>query len=185
MQGKIITKFSLQDGREIIFRYPKREDAPLMLDYINTLSKERTFISFQGEQLTLEEEIERLQKILEKIENKRAVQVLVFCGDQLVGISDITMRDRCEKHIGGFGISLAKDFRGLGIGKKLMQTVLDLAVQNIPQLKIMILSVFSDNPIALKLYQELGFKKYGILPGGILHADHIDNHIYMYKRIRE
>ena len=60
MQEKIVTKFNLEDGREIVFRYPQKEDAEAMARYINTLSKERTFISFQGEQITLEFEVERL-----------------------------------------------------------------------------------------------------------------------------
>ncbi len=93
MQGKIVTKFNLEDGREVVFRYPQKEDAPLMLDYINTLSAEKTFIRFQGEQLTLDFEVKRLTDLLKKIENKLAVQILIFCDSKLVGISDLIMHD--------------------------------------------------------------------------------------------
>lgn len=115
MQEKTVAKFSLEDGREIIFRYPEMGDAQSMLDYINTLSKEKTFIRFQGEQLSLEYEKERLTGLLKKIENKMAI--------------------------------------------------------------------FSDNPIAQKMYKSFGFKKLGSLPEGIMHKDHFDDHIYMFKKI--
>lgn len=183
MTAKIITKFTLKKGKEIVFRYPQREDAPFMRDYINTLSKEETFISFQGEQLTLDEEQERLDKLLEKINNKTAVQILVFCGSNLIGISDLVMRDKAEKHVGSFGITLAKEFRGLGIGEKLMQYVLSLAIENIPQLKIIVLGCFRDNPIAQRLYKKMGFKQFGFLPKGLMHQGHLDDHLYLYKKV--
>lgn len=183
MQGEIVEKFQLEDGREVVFRYPQIGDAPLMLDYINTLSKERTFIRFQGEQLTLDFEIKRLTDLLKKIDNKLAVQVLVFCNFKIVGISDLIMHEGATKHTGGFGITLAKEFRNKGIGKKLMTAVINEAIKNIKELKIIFLSCFSDNIVALNLYKSMGFEQFGSLPEGIMHKDHFDNHIYMYKKV--
>ncbi len=183
MQGKIVEKFQLEDGREVVFRYPQIEDAPLMLEYINTLSAEKTFIRFQGEQLTLEYEVERLTGLLKKIENKKAVQVLVFCNTKLVGISEITTQEGSTKHTGGFGITLAKEFRNKGIGKKLMGAVINEAIKNIKEIKIIFLSCFSDNTVALNLYKSMGFVEFGKLPEGIMHKEHFDDHIYMYKKV--
>lgn len=185
MDLKIVEKFQLKDGGEIVFRYPTMEDAPLMMNYINTLSKEQTFINFQGEQISLEKEQKRLSDLLVKIEKKRAVQLLVFCNSELIAISDLIMRDRAEKFVGSFGITVAKEFRGVGLGKKLMQLVLEEAIKNLPDLKIVVLGVFGDNPIAQNLYKEMGFVQYGELHEGLTHQDHLDDHIYMYKKIRD
>lgn len=184
MQGKVVEKFQLKDGREVVFRYPTLEDASLMMGYINTLSKEQTFIRFQGEEITLEQEKDWLTKLIKKIEEKGAVQIMGFCNSQLIAVSDIVMLEKSEKHIGGFGITIAKEFRGLGIGKKIMQLALDEAVKNIPQLKIIMLSCFADNPVALSLYKKFGFIKFGELPQGLMHQGHFDDHIYMYKKVR-
>lgn len=184
MQNNIIAKFNLEDGREVIFRYPQIKDAQIMADYINTLSKEHTFISFQGEEVSLEYEQKRLNKLLHQINEKEAIQLLAFYNSQLIGISDIIMRERAEKHVGSFGITIAKDFRGAGVGKKLMQTIIDEAIVKLPQLKILVLGVFNDNPIAQNMYMKMGFIEYGSLPQGLMHQGHLDNHIYMYKKVR-
>jgi RimJ/RimL family protein N-acetyltransferase len=155
-----------------------------MMEYINLLSKEQTFINYQGEVITLEEEKKYLTKQLERMTNHETVQLLVFSGEKLIGISGVDMGNRVEKHVGVFGLSIAKEFRGEGIGTTLMKHVLKEAEENIPQLKIIILGVFSNNPLAKSLYEKIGFIEYGNLPGGILHRDVYVDHVYMYKVIR-
>lgn len=87
-------------------------------------------------------------------------------------------------HIGNFGISIAKDFRGEGIGKLLMQTVLDEAVKEIPDLQMVTLGVFSNNDLAKKMYEEFNFVEFGRLPKGVKLEVGFTDHIYMYKVIK-
>lgn len=183
MKRQLVDNFQLKDGREIFFRYPKIEDAEDMTRYINTLSKEQTFIRFQGEQLTLDQETEYLSKLLKKIQENTAVQILAFYQNKLIAITEISLGIGVEKHVGTFGITVAYEFRGLGIGKKMMQSVLDKA-KSLSGLKIITLGCFSDNEVAQKMYEDFGFKKFGSLPGGVMHKEHFDDHIYMYKRVR-
>lgn len=127
MEGKIIFKGNSKGGKDIMIRYPIKKDAQLMWEYINTISKERTFISYQGEEISFEEEKKFLNLQLDKINKNLAVLLLVICDEKVVGISGIEMKSRIERHIGVFGISIAKEFRGEGIGSSLMQHVLDEA----------------------------------------------------------
>lgn len=184
MQGKIIFQGTTEEGKPIFVRYPKKSDAGAMWGYINKLSKEQTYILFQGEEIAFKDEEEYLKKTLEKIEKKEAVQLLVFSNNKLIGISEIKMRDRAVAHEGIFGISVSKEYRGEGIGKKLMELVLKEAIENLPQLKIVTLGVFSNNLLAIKMYRKFGFKEFGRLPEGILHKGKYVDHIYMYKKIR-
>ena len=39
------------------------------------------------------------------------MQLLVFYDNKLVGSSGVEMKDKAQKHIGNFGISIAKDSR--------------------------------------------------------------------------
>lgn len=169
--------------KDIIFRYPTKDDLKTVWEYINTISKEQTFILFQGEQISLEMEEKWLEGELKKIKEGKAVQIFAFVDNKLVGVSGITMKDRAEKHIGLFGITLAKDFRGKGIGTVLMEKVLNEAKKYLKGLKIIDLGVFGDNPVARGLYKKMGFVEYGILPKGILHKDKFVDHIYMYKDV--
>lgn len=184
MEGKVVFEGKTKTGKDIIIRYAKDGDAPLMQEYINTLSKEQTYIRFQGEQVSLEEEEKYLKEQLEKMNKHKAVLLLVFYNDQLVGNSGVDLSDRVDAHVGVFGISVADGYRKDGIGSLLMDCVLQEAEKELPDLKIATLGVFSNNPFAKSMYERKGFKEYGNLPEGVLHKEQFVDHIYMYKKIR-
>lgn len=184
MGRKIVFEGLSKKGNKIVICCPTREDAQIFCDYINALSKEKTFVRFQGEEIKLEDEIKYLDTQLERIIKKQTVQLLVFCNNKLIGISGIDMKDKTESHEGVFGISIARGYREEGIGEKLMQTVLEEAVRSMPQLRIITLGVFGDNTLAKSIYEKFGFKEYGRLPNGSLHKEQYVDHIYMYKNVR-
>lgn len=181
MEGKVIFEGKTKKGNNIFIRYPAKNDAQAMCEYINILSKEQTFVRFQGEEISLEYETKYLQEQLQKIEEKKTVQLLVFCNNELIGISGIDMKDKTESHEGVFGISLKDTYRGEGIGKQLMQLTLQEAIKSIPQLRIITLGVFGSNTLAIEMYKKFGFKEFGRLPKGVFRRGKYDDHIYMYK----
>lgn len=187
MQNTTQTKTIWQgtkNGINLTIRYPLITDAQALLAYVNKLSAERTYLSLQGEQLTLEEEKDYLSGVLEKIAQAKLVQLLVFVDDKLVANSSIKMKTRTSKHVGIFGISVDQDYRGKGIGKLLMQTVIDEAVAQLPELQIIQLTAHADNSTALKMYSNLGFVEFGRLPDGVMASRGKADRIYMYKRVR-
>lgn len=183
MDGKIIRQHALATGENILLRYPTIDDTAAMLDYINTLSKEQTFILMQGEQLAFEEEQAFIEESLIKIRYGKKVLVLTFVNDELIGIAGIDLKTRAEKHVGIFGISVAKEHRGKGVGKILMQTTLEEAKRYMPELRIVTLGVFGNNPLAKHMYETFGFKEYGNLPKGAIHRGEYVDHIEMYKEM--
>lgn len=184
-EGKIIFQGKSPKGRNITIRYSTKEDVRVMHTYINALSKEKTFISYQGEKISLKDESKYLNHQLEKIQQKKAVFLLALGSNQLIGVSGIEMRDRVEKHVGVFGISLVKELRGEGIGSLLMEKVLAEAKKNLPQLQIITLGCFANNKRALAMYKKFGFIEYGKLPGGILHRKNSVDYIHLCNRVRE
>ena len=184
MEGKVIFEGLSKKGSRILIRYPTRNDASAMCEYINVLSKEQTFIRFQGEQMSLADETKYLNGQLKKIFKKQAIQLLVFCNNKLIGICAVDMKEKTESHEGVLGISIAKEYRREGIGKALMQLILKEAEKSISQLKIITLGVFGDNVLAKSIYEKFGFVEFGRLPKGVLHKGRYVDHIYMYKNIR-
>ena len=183
MQVKVVFEGKSDKGVDIIIRYPIKDDAKTMYEYINTLSTERTFIRFQGEQVSLEHETKFLNSQLERIAKEESVQLHVLSGNKIIGISEIDMKDKVERHVGALGISIAKEYRGQGIGSLLMKLVIEEAIKNIPQLRIITLGVFSNNSLAKDMYKKFGFVEYGNLPSGVKLGDKYVGHIYMYKKL--
>ena len=182
--SKVVYIGKSEDGIPFLIRYPEKKDLPELLRYINEISSEQTFVSCQGEQLTLNQESEWLDKQLEGIKNHNVIHLVVEINGKISGVSGVNMSTvTIGKHVGVFGISIAKDFRTQGIGKILIEKVVAEAKTNLPQLKILVLGVFSNNPIAKKLYEEFGFKEYGRLPKGVLHREEYVDDIKMYKEV--
>lgn len=187
MEGKVVFEGTTEGGLPVLIRYVKKGDEEVMRDYINVLSKEQTFISFQGEEISLQLEIEYIDKLLDKFRKKLAIHLLAFTSEKLIGSSDLNMKDPNRgalKHEGVFGISVLKEYRRKGLGKLLMRFVLDEAIKNLPNLKIITLGVFSTNDLAKQMYKRFGFTEYGRLPGGIFYKGEYIDHIYMYKKVK-
>ncbi len=74
-------------------------------------------------------------------------------------------------HCGSFGIGVHDDFHGMGIGSRLIETVIDLA-DNWLQVKRIQIEVNSDNEKAIACYKKFGFEiegeaKYGSYRDGM------------------
>ena len=61
-----------------------------------------------------------------------------------------------QRHIASFGITVKEGFHGQGIGKALMNTLIDLA-DNWLNLHRIELTVYTDNEPAIVLYKKFGF----------------------------
>lgn len=183
-QGKIVYKGKTKKGKAIEVRLPKGDDAKDLLNYFNTLSEERTFIRFQGEQQTLRPEEKYLSDFLKKLKANEAIMLMAFINEELVGVTDIKMKDKVDSHVGVFGITVAKEYRGEGIGRLLMNLVLDEGKKNLKGIKIVSLGCFANNTGACAMYKSFGFKEYGNLPEGIKHKGKYVDHVYFYKKIR-
>lgn len=184
MIGKIVFDGLSKKGSQIIIRYPTKDDVRGMCDYINALSKEKTFVRFQGEEVSVGSETKYLVSQLKRINKRQTVQLFVINNNKIIGIAAVDMEDKTESHEGVFGLSVSKEFRGEGIGLLLMKLTIEESVKNMPQLKIITLGVFSNNALAMEMYKKFGFTEYGRLPKGSLHGGQYVDHAYMYKNVR-
>ncbi len=183
MKNQVVYEGTTEPNLSVVIRFPNENDARVMCDYINTLSREKTYITYQGENINLKDEEEYLKGQLERIENRESVQLLVFINKELSGISSIDLGKRVEEHVGVFGISISKKYRGKGLGKLLMEFILKEAKENLSKLKVVTLEVMTINLAGIKMYKNFGFEEYGNLPEGNKYNEKFVDVLLMYKKI--
>lgn len=185
---QIISTYTTNSGKEIQFRSIQLSDLDKMTKYINDLSKEDTFITFSGEEITKKEKFDYISKSIESISKKDKVIILAIFNQNIIGVSDVSRNTSSRKrglHVGIFGISIHKDFRNEGIGKKLMEITIQEAKNRMVNLKQIQLKCYSPNIYALKLYKELGFIEYGRIPKAILYKGEYVDEITMALQVED
>lgn len=184
--GKIVKTFTTKKGKEAVIRYPKWEDLSQMLSFINRISLEDTYVTFSGEVVTEEGEMYYLAEMFKGMEIGDNVYLSCFVENQFAGSCSI-LRDmlgrRRSYHVGVYGITIAKDFRGEGIGEELSVATIEEAKNMISGLTLLRLQMYGPNVVARHLYEKLGFVEYGKLPEGVWYQGEYVDEIIMYKRI--
>ena len=88
-------------------------------------------------------------------------QFVALHDGQLIGWCDVVRSARdTSRHSGVLGVALVPGYRGKGIGRRLMKTVIDAAWEN--EFTRIELSVREDNAAAIALYAQLGFQSEGL-----------------------
>lgn len=180
---RIVKEGTSKKGTPYLIRYIEREDVHTAWEYINALSKEKTFIRFQGEEVTLEKEAEHIEKSVKKIEEGRGVILALIVDGKYSGISEATLRDKTESHVANMGLSVSANVRGEGLGRELFESVISEAINNLHGLRILTLEVKAPNDIGMSLYTSCGFIEFGRLPLGTMHQDQFVDEVFMYKLV--
>ena len=159
------------------------KNAKKFQDFINSLVKEGAQITI-AKKKSLQEEINWLNSHLKKIKEAKGVFLIAEAENKLVGNTEITLNEGRQSHIGMLGISIRKDYRGIGLGKYLMAEILKLAKKKLkPKPKIVRLSVFPGNKPAIALYKKFGFKTVARIPKQIQYKEKFVDEIIMLKEL--
>lgn len=153
---------SLKDGREVMIREAKGTDAQRMIDFYNVVGGETDFLSFGRNEFTTP--LAEYEKNLEATEAERNSIILVATlDDEIVSIASITSSQKARtKHVGTLGIVIGQSYCGFGLGRKMMDTLIEWARSNGITKKISLLTR-EDNYRAIELYKKVGFKEEGRL----------------------
>ena len=81
------------------------------------------------------------------------------------------------------GITVAKDFRGEGIGEELAKTTIEEAKKHLDGLQTVILECFATNMAAIRLYRKLGFVEVGRIPGYLKHQGEYVDEVQMVLKL--
>lgn len=162
---KYYKTITLKDGRACILRNGTEQDGQAMLNiYIRTHAQTDYLLSYPEEAgITAEQEAGYLKR---KRDSSNEIELLAELEGSVVASAGIACVGPKEKtrHRAEFGISVDKDFWGLGIGRALTEACIECArAAGYLQME---LEVVAENEKALSLYRSLGFVEYGRNPRG-------------------
>lgn len=159
---KLIT---LKGGRECCLRSGTESDGAAVYDNFNLTHSETDYLLAYPDEnsFTAEQESKFLNT---KAESENEALIVAAVDGAIVGTAGIDAVGGKYKvsHRAEFGISIAKDFWGLGIGKALTAACIECAkAAGYTQLE---LSAVAANEGAIALYKKAGFIEYGRNPRG-------------------
>ncbi|WP_353094351.1 GNAT family protein [Tissierella praeacuta] len=155
-------QLKLRNEQTLTIRAVKKEDALDLINYISKIGGESDFLTFGKNEFNIT--IEKEEAIIESyigVTNK--LFIIAQIENEIIGSLNYNggIRQR-TKHTGEFGVSVAKKYWGLGIGKELIKYMIDWAKKGNVVKKIN-LRTREDNEKAISLYIKLGFKKEGVI----------------------
>ncbi|MBP9781175.1 GNAT family N-acetyltransferase [Candidatus Woesebacteria bacterium] len=177
-------RFTTKKNRTVTIRLLTLEDSEQSREYINQISAEDTFIGFSGEQLTADQELDYIKESIASMNEGNSLHLVAEFEGKIVAMCD-ARRDMSLKkrsaHIAQFGLTVTREFRGEGLGEAILKLTIDILPTYITNIRLLKLSTFGPNEVALALYQKLGFQQYGVLSGGIFFHDQFVDHILMSR----
>ena len=178
--GQIITTFKTKKGRETVIRVVAKTDAQKLMDFINPIFAEDTFLMRGPEDLVknLKEQQTYVNDQLKKLKKNEGVLLIAQYLDRIVGSVDLRRMVYRQKHMGEIGITISVDFREEGIGQKLMTAIIQEA-GNL-KLRSLYLHCLANNPRAIHVYEKMGFTKTGGLPKAYLYKGEYIDQVTMY-----
>ena len=162
---KYAQRIVLKNGKEALIRngvaadgaavYAVFQQTHAETDYLLTYPDENRFVP------ALE-----AQFLEEKTKSANETELIAIMDGKIVGtagIESVGKKDKV-KHRAEFGISVLKEYWGLGLGKAL--TVACIQCAKDAEYKQLELNAVSENDRALSLYRSLGFEEFGRNPCG-------------------
>lgn len=114
--------------------------------------------------------IDQEREFIRSIRESTGVIFVALCGGRIVGLLDFHREKRPQSAHGGiFGMSVARERRGQGVGTALLATLVAWAHRaGVSRLE---LQVFENNLGAIRLYERMGFQQEGRRRGAVVVGD--------------
>ena len=163
-------EIKLKNGQILTITEPTLDDAQELADYANAIRKESRFITLSEEDGFSSKESQE-KWIQSTINNNRYFIFSAKIDGKIVGIGNfgqksnkIRIAHRCD-----MGVSVLKEYWGLGIATELMKVIVEKAKEvRFEQIE---LQVVSENKSARHLYSKFGFYETGYIKNGMKYSD--------------
>ena len=158
-------KILLKNGKEALLRNGDAADGKAVFDCFNLTHAETDLLLSYPDENSFDPEQEA-QFLQEKTDSENEIEIIALVDGKVAGTAGfeaIGSKDKV-KHRAEFGISILKEYWGLGLGKALTEACIRCAEKaGYTQLE---LNAVAENERAISLYKKLGFSEFGRNPRG-------------------
>ncbi len=155
----------LKNGTEALIRNADAPDGSNVFEVFNLTHAESDYLLSYPDENSYNPEQEA-QFLANKTNSSNEIELVAIIDGKVAGTAGIEAvgSKHKVKHRAELGISILKEYWGLGLGKALMQACIQCAREaGYVQLE---LNVVAENERALSLYRSLGFEEFGRNPRG-------------------
>ena len=156
---------TLKNGKEALLRNGDASDGAAVYDNFNQTHAETDYLLSYPDENSFDPEQEA-QFLRNKTESPNEIEIIAIIDGKVAGTAGIEAVGEKHKvrHRAELGISILREYWGLGMGKALTKACIQCARDaGYAQLE---LSVVAENQRALALYRSLGFEEFGRNPRG-------------------
>jgi len=164
---------TLKDGRRVVIRPSRIRDADSLLRNVNLIGREEIYIMVDRVP-DLDEE----RRWLGTFDGVRTVLLVADADGEAIGSADCHGGTYAKTHhVGGIGIAIRDGWRGVGLGRILMERILEwMRARGFKKAE---LAVFATNGRARRLYESLGFQEEGVRRRHVRIRDEYDDEVLM------
>ncbi|WP_226537087.1 GNAT family N-acetyltransferase [Fictibacillus halophilus] len=152
----------LKNDIEVTIKEATKKDAQSMIDFYNVVGGETDFLSFGANEF--KRYLQEYEEYITATSNEpNSIMLLALIDSEIISIATINSSQKERtRHVGTLGIVVSKKYTGLGLGKVLMNDLIEWAKQNGVTKKISLVTN-ENNTVAIELYKKLGFEMEGLL----------------------
>lgn len=157
-----MSRLIMKNNKDVTLREAIKEDAQNIVDFYNLVGAETTYLSFGADEYKVS--LEQQESMIESTNSSdNNFMILALVDKKIIGIGTISSNQKKKgKHVGILGIVITEKYCDLGLGKIMMDYLINWCRNNNITTKIS-LSVREDNPRAIALYKKCGFEVEGVL----------------------
>lgn len=142
---------------EIEIVYPSEKYFASFHEALSSVARERVYI-----EMIEAPPLEKVSGFQKGLISKNGPVYYAIQNNRVVGWCDVFPEENPrQSHRGGLGMGLLPEFRGKGVGSKLLKAVLDHAKKF--GLEKVELNVYTTNEPAIALYKKFGFEQEGLI----------------------
>lgn len=168
---------TLNNGKRVLLRPLLDEDRQRLFKLFSEASEDDT--RFLKDEVKKPEIVDRW---IDNLDYGRVLPLVAYCDDRLVGDVALYRGTKTVRHVGEIRIFLASDFRGVGLGSKMLQEMFEVAKKI--DLKFLKAEVILDQLKVVKAFRRLGFDLRCTLDDYFLRKDGVTHDIaLMVKRL--